>query len=57
MLVEEILAKVIQHSNVCLTPDSFSYLLPTQKTDQLYEGNIILLAHHSDDLDPFHPYI
>ena len=49
--------KVICQSSVQCTSTTFSYVLPTQKTDRFFEGNTVLIAHWSDNLNPFHTFV
>jgi hypothetical protein len=48
--------KVIRRRSVTIHSQSFSYLLPTHKSDHLFEGNTIVFATRPDAFDPSAPF-
>jgi len=46
----------LRHS-VKLTPNSFSFILPTHKADRFFESSTILIEGRNNQLDPRHPFI
>ena len=49
--------KLIARSSVTITPNAFSFTLPSHKADRFFEGNTVIIPSTSSDDDPLAPFL
>ena len=49
--------KISLRHSVSITPEQYSFFLPSHKGDRFFEGNIILIQKLNMSTDPYHPFL
>ena len=44
--------KITSRTSVSLSHDDYRFFLPSHKADRVFEGNIIIIQHHTTSIDP-----
>ena len=46
--------KFTSRTSVSLSNDDYHFFLPSHKADKFFEGNIVIIQHHTGPIDPLH---
>ena len=46
--------KITSRTSVSLSNDDYRFFLPSHKADKFFEGNIVIIQHHTGPIDPLH---